>query len=155
MLDVLCLCSFVIIINKRIRKYCKCIYFHLHPCMICIDLQNSTTQWFFFSYVNRLHQTVKRIPPALSNKTVTAQDDVLHMCGNSKVVINLNFQISLLQSSTHWICPNLCARSPPPPPLLTSCNELKLLHEKSCSQPHYCEYLYAYCQECGVCKGGR
>lgn len=78
----------------------------------------------------------------------------MHIRGDSEVVRNLNFQISLLQSGTRWINPNLFARSPPPPPLLTSCAELKLLHEKSCLQPR-CEYLYAHCQHCGVCKGGR
>lgn len=72
----------------------------------------------------------------------------MHMCCDCNVVIYLNFHISLMQSSTHGINPNLCERSPPPPPLLTSCTELELLHEKSCSQPHYCEYLYAHCQDC-------
>lgn len=49
----------------------------------------------------------------------------------------------------------LCEVSTSPSPVLTSPNELELLHEKRCSQPHYCDYLYARCQECGACKGGR
>lgn len=40
-----------------------------------------------------------------------------------------------------------------PPPLLTSCTELELLREESCSQPHHCEYLYAHSQHRGVCGG--
>ena len=84
----------------------------------------------------------------------TAKVDFIHVVTVTWWLIHS--QISLLQPSTHGINPNLCARSPPPPPLLTSCTELKPLHEKSCSQPHRCEYLYARCQDCGVCKeGGR
>ena len=40
-----------------------------------------------------------------------------------------------------------------PPPLLTSCTELELVREESCSQPHHCEYLYAHSQRRGVCGG--
>lgn len=76
---------------------------------------------------------------------------------SSDQVMNFEFQITstvevqLLDEGKKTKKHNLSARSSPisPPPVLTS------LHEKSCLQRHRCEYLYAHCQDRGVCRERR